>query len=254
MKNEHRRRDFLKIGAIALCGTTRWARLAAAEDEPGVHGMLVVGEHSVYLSHLPMFGPPHDYQVILEVVFTTSGGDPQADYFKDRKQTGSMLYTLEPERFVLPRLTANSPLRSFKASVSRALRAVSNQDGQGRRADRAGYRCDGETRHPLCSIRSGRREADRARVPAVRQARRMLPGPHRHQTAGLRSDRAGQVARSCVHRRTAGTWRAGGHPRQAQLRLWQDHRRGDRDRRAKRRRRTGKTSAEARHRSLFRGA
>ena len=122
MTNHHGRRDFLKIGAAALCGASGWgglARAATREDEPGVHGMVIAGERTVFLSHLPMFGSPHDYQVILEATFTKSGGDPLADYFNDRKATGAPLYTLEPERFVLPRLAAASPLRSFKASVYR---------------------------------------------------------------------------------------------------------------------------------------
>ena len=79
----------------------------------------MAGEQTVFLSHLPMFGSPHDYQVILEVALAKPGSDPQADYFSDRKKTGATLYTLEPERFVLPRLAARKPLRSFKASVYR---------------------------------------------------------------------------------------------------------------------------------------
>jgi hypothetical protein len=34
----------------------------------GVHGMLLFGADTLYLSHLPMFMRPHNYQVILEVV------------------------------------------------------------------------------------------------------------------------------------------------------------------------------------------
>jgi len=37
-------------------------------DDPdqsiGIHGMLLVGETPMYLSHGPMFMPPHNYQVI----------------------------------------------------------------------------------------------------------------------------------------------------------------------------------------------
>ncbi|MFI0809522.1 hypothetical protein [Streptomyces echinatus] len=33
----------------------------------GVHGMLVFGREVVYFSHLPMFGAPHNYQILLEV-------------------------------------------------------------------------------------------------------------------------------------------------------------------------------------------
>jgi hypothetical protein len=121
---DHPRRDFLKAAAAAVLGAGGWTRtsamsLGAAADPPRVHGMLIVGEQSVYLSHLPIFGSPHDYQVILEATFTKSGRDPQADYFNDRKRTGKKIYTLEPERFVLTDLAAPTPLRSFKATVYR---------------------------------------------------------------------------------------------------------------------------------------
>src|SRR5687768_12765652 len=35
----------------------------------GLHGMLLFGAGPIYLSHLPMFGLPHNFQVILEVTF-----------------------------------------------------------------------------------------------------------------------------------------------------------------------------------------
>ena len=123
--NQYQRRDFLKVAAAAAFGAGCWNLTAAAAgpgnsaDQPSVHGMLIVGEQTAYLSHLPMFGSPHDYQVILEVTFTKPGGDPQTDYFNDRKQTGKKLYTLEPERFVLTDLAAATPLHSFKASIYR---------------------------------------------------------------------------------------------------------------------------------------
>jgi hypothetical protein len=40
-----------------------------ADDTTGVHGMLLFGEDVVYLSHLPMFMSPHNFQVLLEVGF-----------------------------------------------------------------------------------------------------------------------------------------------------------------------------------------
>jgi hypothetical protein len=90
-------------------------------DHPSVHGMLVVGEEIVYLSHLPMFHHPHDYQVILEVTFTNGNGDPQAVYVEDRRQTQTSVYTLRPEAFSLPGLVSTDPahpaLRSFKGTV-----------------------------------------------------------------------------------------------------------------------------------------
>jgi hypothetical protein len=120
--DSHGRREILKGTAAAVFAASWWgwqARAASAEDPASAHGMLIVGEQTVFLSHLPIFGSPHDYQVILEAAFAKPGSDPQTDYFNDRKRTGTKIYTLEPERFVLTRLAAAAPLRSFKASIYR---------------------------------------------------------------------------------------------------------------------------------------
>jgi hypothetical protein len=118
----HGRREFLKGSAATVFAASCWgwqAGAVSAEDEESIHGMLIVGEQTVFLSHLPIFGSPHDYQVLLEAAFVKPGSDPQADYFNDRKRTGTKIYTLEPERFVLPRLAAAAPLRAFKANIYR---------------------------------------------------------------------------------------------------------------------------------------
>ena len=81
--------------------------------------------------------------MILEATFSKPGGDPQADYFNDRKRTGTKIYTLEPAAFVLPRLAAAEPLRSFKASsLSRASSRDWTERAPRSRTDRAGCRCD----------------------------------------------------------------------------------------------------------------
>jgi hypothetical protein len=120
--DNHRRRKFLKGGVAAAFAATSlgWpAGAATAEDGAFSHTMLIVGEQTVFLSHLALFHPPHNYQVIVEASFVKPGSDPQADYFSDRKRTGTRTYTLEPDPFVLPRLAAAEPLRSFKANIYR---------------------------------------------------------------------------------------------------------------------------------------
>lgn len=139
------RREFLLASAAATLGfayrgipgikaaepmTNHRAGLA---DPPGTHGMLLFGEKSVYLSHLPMFSNPiHRYQVILEVTLTKAGGDPQAAYVKDRRQhPGTKIYTFEPDPFVLPELDPKNPQRSsftgtifrnhFEKDISRSI-------------------------------------------------------------------------------------------------------------------------------------
>lgn len=62
----------------------------------GSHGMQIIGGGPMYLSHLPMFMHPHNFQVIFEVTFANGGTDPQALYVEDRQQTGTKLYTFQP--------------------------------------------------------------------------------------------------------------------------------------------------------------
>ena len=103
-------------------------------DPPATHNMLVVGEKTVFLSHLPMFDSliedksdytsMHRYQVILEAKFIRNGKDVTGTYMKDRQSNaGIKMYTLQPARFVLARLftpNVDSPaLRSFKATIFR---------------------------------------------------------------------------------------------------------------------------------------
>jgi hypothetical protein len=67
----------------------------------GVHGMLLFGQDALYLSHLPMFKSPHNFQVILEVGFDdAAGGVLRAD----READGHGLYTFAPEMFHITEL------------------------------------------------------------------------------------------------------------------------------------------------------
>ena len=116
------RREFLKTSAALVCAASGWPQTLGAvnrQDRPSSHGMLLVGQQTAFLSHLPLFANPHDYQVILEVTFAKPGSDPQADYFNDRKRSGTKIYTIEPDRFVLPELNAATPLRSFTTNIYR---------------------------------------------------------------------------------------------------------------------------------------
>jgi hypothetical protein len=91
-------------------------------DSPDFHGMLVVGEKHIYLSHLPMFDHPHhSYQVLARVTLTQPGSDPQALYVADRRAHPAVkMYTLAPDKnFVLTDLVAEPPLRAFPADIYR---------------------------------------------------------------------------------------------------------------------------------------
>lgn len=71
---------------------------SSTRDLPFVHGMLIVGERTVYLSHLSMFPKsPHRFQAIFEAELPN-----QAVYTSDRASNPNQrIYTLEPEKFVL---------------------------------------------------------------------------------------------------------------------------------------------------------
>lgn len=133
------RRQFLTrtaLGALTVAGfaSTRDAR-AQGEDPPNTHNMLVVGERTLFLSHLPMFDgldkiktsfrSPHRYQVLLEARFSNQGKDVTDLYFKDRQaHPDTRIYTLTPtpEEFVITRLftPAKQPrLSAFNAMVFR---------------------------------------------------------------------------------------------------------------------------------------
>lgn len=79
-------------------------------DRPSVHGMLVVGKSKIYLSHLPMFHSPHDYQAIVEAEFETSA---MTTYLRHKASDPETVYTLVPESFVLPEMIKDP--KPFKA-------------------------------------------------------------------------------------------------------------------------------------------
>jgi hypothetical protein len=85
----------------------------AQADPPAVHGMLVLGEKHVYLSHLPMFHSPHDYQVIFAV--SLSGAALQTYRSAKRSAPQGTLFTIVPEPFALDQMI-QSP-RPFQAMI-----------------------------------------------------------------------------------------------------------------------------------------
>jgi hypothetical protein len=91
----------------------------------GVHGMLVLGgqrtdtalRSPVYVSHLPMFSSPHDFQVILRVGGEAAGtyGDFVADFGLDQ------IYTFEPEEFSIDELDPSAAGGAARTSFGGTL-------------------------------------------------------------------------------------------------------------------------------------
>ncbi len=135
------RRDFLKQGATAAAGLGLLSLGTQSQplldlmhthtlvDQVGTHNMLVVGEQSVYLSHLPMFDgfnrrrteftSPHRYQVILEATFSDGASDLTETYKADRaSHADEKMYSINPALFVLPDLNpAGKALKSFRGNT-----------------------------------------------------------------------------------------------------------------------------------------
>ena len=89
-----------------------------------LHGFLVICDKSIYLSHLPTFSPPHDYQVVLRASLAKNGDDPTAIYLADREKTSATVYTFKPDlMFLMPELVSTDPhspaIRMFKGTLFR---------------------------------------------------------------------------------------------------------------------------------------
>lgn len=63
----------------------------------GFHEFEMFGDSSVYLSHYPMFGSIHAYQVLLEVKLTGHGNDPRQLYLDHKQKNPMTRYSLSPE-------------------------------------------------------------------------------------------------------------------------------------------------------------
>lgn len=81
-------------------------------DPASIHGMLLFGKSQIYLSHLPMFHAPHDYQVILKAELNPEGKDA---YLESLKTSSDTVYTLAPESFILPEMIKHP--HPFKAQI-----------------------------------------------------------------------------------------------------------------------------------------
>ena len=131
MKISNRSSCFLTLLLVTgSSGTAQQDRRLEESDPPATHNMLVVGEKTVFLSHLPMFDDlneektdytsMHRYQVILEGRFIRNRKDVTNIYTKDRESNpGIKIYTLQPARFVLARFVYPDRRRSCAKIVSR---------------------------------------------------------------------------------------------------------------------------------------
>lgn len=105
----------MRFAFFALLAVATAQSSARAGDPPAVHGMLVFGTNAVFLSHLPMFHSPHDYQVLLVARLPEPAAVSLA---ADRRASDEPVYTLVPRSFSLPLLSTGT-LRAFTADIYR---------------------------------------------------------------------------------------------------------------------------------------
>lgn len=110
---------FFALAALAALASSAFADThhhPVSNDRPSTHGMLVFGTMGkVYVSHLPMFHSPHDYQLIAELELPEAAKAVYQESLAANPQ--ETIYTLVPETFVLPELVAHP--RPFTASLVR---------------------------------------------------------------------------------------------------------------------------------------
>jgi hypothetical protein len=109
---------FVVTIAITILGLVIGIVPSAYADPPCLHGMRIVGDESIYLSHMGLFKSScHDYQGIFEVAFTGEN-DPQQRYLNTQKSDPDKNeFTLRPQdKFVLPDL-GSGKIKSFQADL-----------------------------------------------------------------------------------------------------------------------------------------
>lgn len=77
-------------------------------DQPGVHGMLLFGNKSTYVSHLPMFHSPHDYQLLLKVSLRDQQGSKTVEAYEEAKKNTSEYFTFVPQVMDLTELISGA--------------------------------------------------------------------------------------------------------------------------------------------------
>jgi hypothetical protein len=113
---------------VSLAVISFWVPYAQSSQQNdrvpvGFHEFEMFGEKSIYLSHYPMFGSIHSYQVILEVSLkSTDGTNPKELYLSNKQKNPKARYSVSPETsdgqpdyWVLPEVIKEG--NSFRANI-----------------------------------------------------------------------------------------------------------------------------------------
>ena len=90
--------------------------LLAFADPQATHGMVLFGDQTSYVSHLPMFHAPHDYQFVAEVSLADIPRSETLKSYDLHKAQGETFFTIAPEPFDLSLLVSGEK-EQFKAQL-----------------------------------------------------------------------------------------------------------------------------------------
>lgn len=102
--------------ATKAAGTAQPSEVSATAVGAAVHGMVLFGADTLFISHVPMFMAPHDWQALMQVKLSHATSDALAVYQKASTPGGQALFTLKPKPFVLPNLLSGT-IKSFQADL-----------------------------------------------------------------------------------------------------------------------------------------
>lgn len=96
-------------------------------DTTGMHGMLLFGREVLYMSHLPMFATPHNFQVLLRVALDDAADQVLRD---DREAGDQSMYTFAPAPFPIAELDPGGEHPTRTSIEGRLFRGHFERGGQ----------------------------------------------------------------------------------------------------------------------------
>lgn len=106
----------MKQLSYILISILSWS-LKVRADAPATHGMVLFGKQETYVSHLPMYHEPHNYQLIMKVSLGDMPGSDGTtlDKYAGTKKTED-LFTIEPQKMDLTEIISGKKT-SFMAHL-----------------------------------------------------------------------------------------------------------------------------------------
>lgn len=106
----------MKLVNITMLFTLITMGTAAKADPIATHGMVLFGDTTKYVSHMPMYHSPHDYQLVMQIQMLDSTHAPTLAPYQEAKKAGQKLFTIAPKPFDLTQIISGK-LTEFSADL-----------------------------------------------------------------------------------------------------------------------------------------